>query len=159
MEARPIRRAPGSSPIHLSVVGLLSAAVLFAVLVLSPFHPRSVEWNPSHGHVVMGGDDHERAQALVRHLQNESRHSGPGTDRNGESEQCDVDSPTETCVLSIRAGTAAAVTALGISGGIVAMAHDDTVRPNAPVGKLRLFREHSVARLALPVPDPPPRAI
>ena len=157
MVPQSTRRIQDPSPIYVLVVGLLPAAVLVAVLVFSPFYPQSVEWDPSHGHVVVGGDGHEQARALATHLQGEARDLWSATDRGAESAQCDVDGPNEVCVLAIRAGVAGTVTAFGIGGGIVAVGHDAGIRPTAFTGRLKVFGTSRVATPAIPVPDPPPR--
>jgi hypothetical protein len=141
--------------------------VLAAVvrLVVSVADPGTVERDPYHLHLVIGGTPAQRADALAHH-----RHHGhdrlhrpaeplgrDGADAarpRGEP----PGGPDAPRVVSLFPGSVPGAMVLSAAG--LALATAAAANPTAPpmTGQVARPERPRVARVVLPVPDPPPRA-
>jgi hypothetical protein len=149
--SRPARAA--------AVVAVVSAVVLFAL------NPHSVNVDPGHGHVVLGGGTTlERAQALAAHLRGPAAHPDSPPETGGSdapASPLSLAGGDDGCgsphVLSIEpsngiTGSVAGTGAAPCSSGSVRLS------PPAASSPFPALAEQPGQGLTLPVQDPPPRA-
>ncbi len=133
----------------------MGATIFVAVGVLAPLFPQSVEWDPSHAHIVMGGDALERARALAAHRAGLDRHMPPaGVPHTDESYR--VDTGNGPVVFSLRSANTAG-TVLSIGGSMIATAGALALPAVLPAGRVSSQLWQPPQEIALPVPEPPPR--
>ena len=140
----------------LSATGRWCVAALIAVFILASARLHPVEWDASHGHVVIGGSGAEQTRVLATHLRDGPTHAQATPVRRAENARFDAGCGCAH-VLVVRGadGTAGSVLGLGVSAAT-------TARP--PVLNPPTVAEHVLATpatshspVALPVPEPPPR--
>jgi hypothetical protein len=143
---------------------LAATGAVIAVFVLSSAFPHSVEWDPAHGHVVIGGTARDQARALSAHLNQRDDHSSvepfahaiePPAPARGV---CPVGVAGQVRVLSVRDGSSADADVLGAPGTAIGPASPMLAPPILASAPLVLPTRVSVLEPALSLPEPPPRA-
>jgi hypothetical protein len=133
-------------------------------LVAPVADPRAVERDPYHLHLVIGGTPAQRAGALAHHRHH--GHDSPRCIAELGRDGADATRPDDEVVggsegprvVSLFPGATPGTMILGTAGLALATAAAST--PTAPrmTGAVARPATLRLARAALPVPDPPPRA-
>ncbi|MDR7521633.1 MAG: hypothetical protein QN168_04125 [Armatimonadota bacterium] len=158
-----VARWDRSSPRQAAGTGLL--LVTIARLILPIANTQAVERDPYHLHLVIGGTPAQRAEALAHHRHHDhdrphgsAGHPGRHWTGGGQTQRMAQGDPQVPRVVSVLPGTASGAMVLSTTGLSVATVAAPA-GPPAPraTGQIAGLAPPRVARVAIPVPDPPPR--